>query len=134
MSVELLKLKEFETQIVTAPNNDAAVIYWQHSFFKFDWLQASDQSNYQEVLQNLQGSARNDDIVSVKPRELFQAQDKTLYPMELGFWGGECYAYMMIRRRGLLDDSVKIPYLFLSQSLRDKAVSYLNKAPKKEGM
>ena len=134
MSVEILELEGLIAQIVTALNNDAAVIYWQHSFFKFDWLRASDRSNYQEALQNLQRGVRNDDIVSVKSGESFQVQDKTLYPMELEFWGRECYAYMMIRRRGLMDDAVKTPYLFVSQSSRDKAVAYLNKAPKKEGM
>ena len=41
---------------------------------------------------------------------------------------------MMIRRRGLMDDAVKTPYLFVSQSSRDNAVAYLNKSAKKEGM
>ena len=134
MSVELLRLEDLDAQIVTALNDDAAVIYWQHSFFKFDWLRVSDRSNYQEALQNLQRGVRNEDILSVKAAESFQVQERTLYPMELEFWGMECYAYMMIRRRGLMDDAVKTPYLFVSQSPRDKAVAYLNKAPKKEGM
>ena len=134
MSVELLRLKDLITQIVTALNDDAAVIYWQHSFFKFDWLQATDQLAYQEALQNLQRGVRNEEILSVKAGESFQVQDKTLYPMELEFRGRECHAYMMIRRRGLMDDAVKTPYLFVSQSSRDNAVAYLNKAAKKEGM
>ena len=77
---------------------------------------------------------RKEAIVNVKAGESFQVLDKTLYPMELEFQGRECYAYMMIRRRGLMDDAVKTPYLFVSQSSRDNAVAYLNKAAKKEGM
>ena len=134
MPVEFLRLEDLIAQIVTALNDDVAVIYWQHSFFKFDWLRASDRSTYQETLQNLQRGVRNEDILSVKADESFQVQDKTLYPMELEFWGRECYAYMMIRCCGLMDDAVKTPYLFVSQSSRDKAVAYLNKAPKKRGM
>ena len=134
ISVELLRLKDLIAQIVTELNDDAAVIYWKHSFFKFDWLRASDLSAYQEALQNLQRGVRNEDILSVKAGESFQVQDKTLYPMKLEFRGRECHAYMMIHRRGLLDDSVKTPYLSMSQSSRDKVVAYLNKAPNKEGM
>ena len=133
MSVELLRLEDLDAQIVAALNDDSTVIYWQHSFFKFDWLRANDQSNYQEALRNLQRGVRNDDIVCVKPGESLQVQDKKLYPMELEFQGRECYAYMMICRRGLMDDAVKTPYLFVSQTSRDKAVAYLNKTPKKEG-
>ena len=134
MSHEFLRLEDLDAEIVTALNDDAAVIYWQHSFFKFDWLRASDQSKYHEALKNLQRGVRKEAIVNVKAGESFQVQDKTLYPMELEFRGRECYAYMMIRRRGLMDDAVKTPYLFVSQSSRDKAVAYLNKAPKKRGM
>ena len=134
MSHECLRLEDLEAEIVTALNDDASVIYWQHSFFKFDWLRASDQSKYHEALKNLQRGVRNEAIGNVKAGEPFQVQDKTLYPMELEFWGRECYAYMMIWCDGLVDDSVKTPYLFLSQSLHDKAVACLNKAHKNEGM
>ena len=134
MSHEFFRLEDLDAQIVTALNDDAAVIYWQHSFFNFDWLRASDQSKYHEALKNLQRGVRKEAIVNVKAGESFQVQDKTLYPMELEFRGRECYAYMMIRRRGLMDDAVKTPYLFVSQSSRDKAVAYLNKALNKEGM
>ena len=134
MSHEFLRLEDLDAEIVTALNDDASVIYWQHSFFKFDWLRASDKSKYHEALKNLQRGVRKEAIVNVKAGESFQVQDKTLYPMELEFRGRECYAYMMIRRRGLMDDAVKTPYLFVSQSSRDNAVAYLNKAAKKEGM
>ena len=134
MSHEFLRLEDLDAEIVTALNDDASVIYWQHSFFKFDWLRASDKSKYHEALKNLQRGVRKEAIVNVKAGESFQVQDKTLYPMELEFRGRECYAYMMIRRRGLMDDAVKTPYLFVSQSSCDNAVAYLNKATKKEGM
>ena len=134
MSMELLGLDDLIAQIVTALNDDAAVIYWQHSFFKFDWLRATDRSTYQEALRKLGSGVENGAIVSVKAGETFQVENKALYPMELECRGMECHAYMLIRRRGLLDDSSKTPYLFVSPSNRDKAVSYLNKKFNKEGM
>ena len=89
MTHEFLMLEDLDAQIVTALNDEAAVIYWQHSCFKFDWLRASDRSNYQESLRKLQRGVRNDAIVIVKPGESFEVQDKTLYPMELEFRGRE---------------------------------------------
>ena len=41
---------------------------------------------------------------------------------------------MLVYRCGLYNDSVNSPYLFVSQSSRDNAVAYLNKALKKEDM
>ena len=133
MSMQLLCLDDLIAQIVTALNDDAAVIYWHHDFSRFDWLRASDLSTYHESLRNLGRAVKNGDIASVKAGETFQVENKALYPMELECRGMECHAYMLIRRRGLFEDSSKTPYLFIAPSTRDKAISYLNKKFKKEG-
>ena len=131
MSTIVLSLDGLDEQIESACNDNADVIYWHHGAFAFTWLRKSDQVTFQGELQNLRHSVRKGDIVSVKAGESLQLKGKTFYPAELEFKGTECHAYMLIRRRGLFDDSINTPYLFVNESSRDKTVAYLKKALKK---
>ena len=126
MSRELhLDLNDLTAQIETALNDNAALIYWNHHVLKFNWMRASDRELYHSELRNLKKMIKNRMIINFKAGESFSIQERTFYPLEIELRDVKCHAYMMIRRRGLFDDADNTPYLFLSQSSRDKAMTVL---------
>ena len=127
MEVQTLRLDNLEAQIALALSDNAALIYWQHQLGHFSWLRASDKTSYHGELKNLRQCVKNGSIVGVRAGGSLRVKDKTLYPMEVEFCGRECHAYMLICRRGLLEDAISTPYLFVSLASRDKAVTYLSK-------
>ena len=123
-----LDLNDLTAQIAMALDDTAALIYWHHKLFKFDWLRASDQHLYKDELRNLKGMIKTGVLIGVKAGESLSIQEKTLYPLEIELKNVECYAYMLIRRRGLLEDAENTPYLFVSQSARENAMTFLSDA------
>ena len=125
--LSLLDLRSLERQISFAEQDKAAVVYWHHHLSHFDWFRASDKSDYKEELRKLQGWIRDSTITDVRLGDLLIVNRNTLYPLELRFNSLECHAYMLLRRRGRIEDAYYTPYLFRSQSSCQGALEYLQR-------
>ena len=120
-----LNLNDLTTQIATALNDNASLIYWHHSSGQFSWMRTSDRDVYHSELRNLKKMIKTDTIINVNAGESFPIEGRTLYPLEIELRDVKCHAYMLIRRRGQLDDADVTPYLFVSQKSRDDAMTFL---------
>ena len=120
-----LNLNDLTTQVATALNDNASLIYWHHSVGQFSWMRASDRNVYHSERRNLKKMIKTDTIINVNAGESFPIEGRTLYPLEIELRDVKCHAYMLIRRRGRLDDADVTPYLFVSQKSRDDAMTFL---------
>ena len=120
-----LNLNDLTTQIATALNDNASLIYWHHRVEQFSWMRTSDRDVYRSKLRNLKNMIKTDIIINVNAGESFPIEGRTLYPLEIELRDVKCHAYMLIRRRGRLDDADVTPYLFVSQKSRDDAMTFL---------
>ena len=123
-----LNLNDLTTQVATALNDNASLIYWHHSSGQFSWMRTSDRDVYHSELRNLKKMIKTDTIINVNAGESFPIEGRTLYPLEIELRDVKCHAYMLIRYHGLFENADSTPYLFVTQSARDTTMTFLTNA------
>ena len=82
-------------------------------------------ARYQEEMRNLKWSIRQRQVTSITAGETIMIEGTPLFPIDLRFDNAPCYPYMLLLRRGVLDDADNTPYFFRSRQKRDQIITYL---------
>lgn len=127
MTTATHSLEELEGQITYGLGEGAELLYWHHQLNYFNYLTSDDQETYHRELKLIRKQLKKGSITSVKRGPAFTVDSRELYTMEVTMGNKLCYPYMLLRKRGLFDDSDSTPYFFTSRKSRDKAVEYITK-------
>jgi hypothetical protein len=120
-----ISLDDVESSLAYAINNEAAMIYFHHGTQSFVYYIGSDKARYQEEMRNLKWSIRQRQVTSITAGETIMIEGTPLFPIDLRFDNAPCYPYMLLLRRGVLDDADNTPYFFRSRQKRDQIITYL---------
>jgi len=117
-------LDEEERMLANAINNNAAMIYFHHGTQQFVHLLGTDRRLYKEEMNHLKRGIRLRYISAITAGEPINIEGTDLFPMDVKFANAQCNPYVLLRRRGLLDDADNTPYFFKSRQKRDELVAY----------
>ena len=117
-------LDEEERMLANAINNNAAMIYFHHRMQQFVHLLGTDRRLYKEEMNHLKRGIRLRYISAITAGEPINIEGTDLFPMDVKFANAQCNPYVLLRRRGLLDDADNTPYFFKSRQKRDELVAY----------
>jgi hypothetical protein len=123
--VTISSLDSLEQSLANAIENDAALIYYHHGLETFTYLIASDKAKFQEELKNLKRNIRSHLISEISAGKTININGTDLFPMDLRINNQPCFAYMMLKKQGRMDDADDTPYFFRSQQKRDEIIQYL---------
>ena len=121
----MISLEETEEAVAFGIRNGAIIIFFHHGSQAFTYFIESDTAQFQEEMQNLERGVRRRFITSVTAGGPITIDGTILFPMHVRFENAPCYPYMLLRRRGMIDDADFTPYLFPSQQRRDEIVAFL---------
>lgn len=120
-------LADLIRQITFALEEGGCFVYWHHNVKSFNFLMAIDTDEYHHELKQLRKQFRDGRVTSVTAGDDHIVGDTTLHTMEVDFINQPCYPYMLLRERGLIDDTDHTPYFFTSARSRDNAIEYITK-------
>jgi len=121
-------LDDLKSQLSFCLRESAALIYWNHSLTRFDFLLPSDKSTWREEMHNVRKYYRSGEITSLSVGEPLVINGAPLYPIELTYREDrQCGAYFLLLMRGDTNDCHKTPYFFLSEVKRDETIAWLKR-------
>ena len=123
----VLSLEEQEQSLIFAINEGARVIYWHHGVGQFRYMRGSDQGLFQQDMKKLRQQYRAGTFPTITVGDTLNLDGSDLYAMEVEIRDHQCFAYMLLGRRGDLGTADKTPYFFKSKVTRDKTIAYLTK-------
>ena len=127
MARQGVNLVDAEASLVDAISNNAVLIYYNHSVQHFMYYIGSDKEHFHEELKTVRRNIRARYITAVSVGETLNVGGTDLFPLELRIDAHPCYEYMLLRRRGLIDDAEITPYFFRSVNKRDEVITWLKK-------
>lgn len=122
----MISLEETEEAVAFGIRNGAVIIFFHHGTQAFTYFIESDTAQFREEMQNLERGVRRRSITAVTAGGPITIGGTQLFPMHVRFDNAPCYPYMLLRRRGLIDDADFTPYFFPSQQRRDEIVAFLS--------
>ena len=123
-----LSLDELKEQIRVCVRRGGVMIYWSHRVSTFDYLIAEDKAQYKQEIRNMRKHFREGKIIDLKAGEEYETNGTVLHPLDMKFRNMPCYAYMMIRRNGSIDDAEYTPYFFKSKTKRDEVLAWMQRS------
>ena len=123
-----LSLDELEEQLRVCVRSGGVMIYWSHRKSTFDYLIAEDNAQYKQEIRNMRKHFREGKIIDLKAGEEYETNGTVLHPLDMKFRNMPCYAYMMIRRNGSIDDAEYTPYFFKSKTKRDEVLEWMQQS------
>ena len=118
-------LEVLEHQVTTAKERNAWVVYWHHNVNSFTWMNEEDQQQWRTEMNVIRTHVQAGHVTAVAAGETLTVQGNVFYPMHVTF-KEKCLPYMVLRRRGRMDDADYTPYLFTDEQSRNNAVQFIN--------
>lgn len=128
MAFQTLSLAQLERSISYAISDGAEMIYFHHGVQQFMYFIGSDKNKYQEEMSNLKANIREGCISVISAGEPINISGTDLFPIDFTFDNQPCFAYMLLRRRGRMEDADNTPYFFKSEKKRDQVMEYLSRS------
>ena len=128
MNVDIFNLAETKQAIAYAIANNAAMIYFHHGLQQFMYLIGSDKAKFREEMNNLKANIREGLISTISAGEPINISGTDLFPMDVRVDNQPCFAYMLLRQRGRMEDADNTPYFFKSEKKRDEVMGYLSRS------
>ena len=127
----MFSLDNSERQIAFALQEGGVLIFYSHRMNSFDWFNQEDEAQIDRELTNLRAAFCDRRITAVSAGESMTVNGIELHTMLVNF-GIPCGPYMLLRRRGLMEDTDHTPYFFKSRARRDRAIDFIT-APRTGG-
>ena len=121
----MFSLEDAESSLAYSINNNASMIYFHHGSQSFMYFIGSDIALYRQEMRTLSRGICQGRISAITAGEPLNIKGTDLFPMDVKIDNAPCHPYMLLRRRGRLEDADNSPYFFKSQQKRDEVVAFL---------
>lgn len=120
----MYSLDRSERQLMFALREGGEFIFYSHIKHGFDWLNQEDQAAFDAAMTRLRTAFQAGRVTAVTTGEPITVNGTELHTMLVNM-GIPCGPYMLLRRRGRMEDTDHTPYFFKSKARRDRAVDFI---------